>query len=159
VSHQLVEQEHAVVPDHVRVEFARPRAARAKPVGQLAEAKRLGGRREQVEQKLEPDPREAAHPALESLPTHHEEAAHGIGQIGAQDQAAEVCGKAARCGARLRPLTDPVLLHVAAADDHLDVLLLCDPVHLRQQSLVVLQIGVHHRDQRSGAGQNALDAG
>ena len=55
------------------------------------------------------------------------------------------------------PLGDPATEGMSAADHHIEVLCLERREHLRQQGLVVLQIGVDHREIRGATRKHSLD--
>jgi hypothetical protein len=114
-----------------------------------------GGRRKQVEQDLETHARNAGtHAAQEGLVGDHEESAHRVAQVGLQHQLRQPCRGAAHRGARSVLALDATAVDIAAAEDDIDFGLVHeDAQHGRQLGFVVLQIGVHHCNDRRDCGR------
>ena len=101
-----------------------------------------------VEQDLVALLGEPAHGAVEGGALQHEEAAHRIGQLAAlQHQAREPGRHQADATAPLVPIADPALGGIARADHDIGLVPAQDLQHRRELPLVVLQVGVHHRDE------------
>ncbi len=156
---EAVEQHHEKLPRDVGVELALAGVARAEGVGQLAQAQRRGRGGEQVEQDLEAHAGQAgAHTAFDALATNHEESAHRVVQFGLQHTLRQRGGQPAQPGPQCRPLANAAAADVATADHHVHLRVAQFIEHQGKARLVVLQVGVDHRDQRRGRGQHAFDA-
>jgi hypothetical protein len=102
--------------------------------------------------------RSKPHRAGERRPLDHKEPAHRVAQLGLHHQPAQPCRKAADRDPRFVPLADPALRHVTAGDHDIEAIGFYFVEHTRQQSLVVLEVAVHHRKVRRGGRQHAFDA-
>ena len=132
---------------------------RAEGERQLNRLQRGGRRCENVEQDLESLSRQPADDAVEDIAAEHEKTAHRIAQILFDDQPRQPCPQQADLNAALREVADAAAGDESAADHDLGLATAQTVQHAGQQPLVMLQVGVHHRDIRGGAGQRAFDAG
>ena len=96
---------------------------------------------------------------IEGGARHDEEAAHRIGEIGAQDQMRHPHTGAAD---PLAPGTEPLAalaIEIAAADDEIEILDLQLAQHGGEHGLVVLEIAIDDRKVGRGRRHDAFDAG
>ena len=128
-------------------------------VGKLSDPRRRGRRREKVEQDLESLPGHTTQGGFEYLAAAHEEAAQRIGNISLANDAGEARRRPAYPHAAAVPSANPAARDIATADHQISRAAVEGFQHLRQQPLVMLQIGVHDGDIRRGASQHAFDAG
>jgi hypothetical protein len=96
---------------------------------------------------------------VEEVATHHEEAAHGVVYGDSGDAASPLGSDMADRLAQRRKSICPAAARIAASDHKVGFAELEHAQHLRQKPLVVLEIGVHHRDELGPAGKRALEAG
>src|SRR5262249_38425016 len=139
---RLVGDKHAEFPSDERVELARAVLAPAEVIGELLQAKRLRRGCEQVGENLESLSRQVAGGIVEDLPARHEEAAHGVGDLGPADHPAEPRRKAADFRASLAEIADAAAADVSRAENEIDGLVLQRLEHVRQKTLVVLKVPV-----------------
>jgi hypothetical protein len=154
----LVEQQHRVFPRDLAVELALAVAAVAEGVAHLGEAQRPGAGGEQVDQDLEAERRELAHGIHERCAGHHEVSAHRIAEFRRHEPPGQARGQTADPRPSGIPAAEAPPARMAAADNDVESLLFQAREHFRQNRLVVLQVGVHHRHVRCAGGENALDA-
>ena len=143
---------------HRPVELALPRLPRGEMHWHLGHPQPLGRGGQDVEQHLEPDPRQARGKRAQPRGLHREEPAHRVAQLDPGEHPREPVGQprsafAPRAGQaiRARPLGKAGgdhQVHRAAAQVF---------EHVRDQRGVVLQIGIHHRHHGRGGGARALD--
>jgi hypothetical protein len=130
-AHELVEQQHEIVPRRHGIELALSRLPHPEPIGQLREAQRPVVGREQIGQDLETDRRQSAHAAVQHRAAHHEESAHRIPQVAGNHQPAETHRETAHARAAHVPIADVAARRVAAAHHDVGIALLQGVEHLR----------------------------
>jgi hypothetical protein len=158
-AHQLVEQQHEIVPRGHGVQLALSGVPHSEPIGQLRETQRPVVRCEQIGQDLETDRRQSAYTAVQHRAAHHEESAHRIRQIAGNHQPAEPHRETAHARAPRVPIADVAARRVAAAHHDVGIAPLQGVEHLRQEPLVMLHVGIHHREVVRRGREHALDAG
>ena len=117
-------------------------------------------RGEDVEQDLEPHPRQPVRVGAQHGAGEHEIAAHRVGQFHARHPAGQRIGKAAG----LDPVGPAPFLGAgpfgkAAGVGEVEFAAFDRRQHLRQQLGVVLVVGIHHRHHRGCCGAHPLDRG
>ena len=130
--------------------------ARAECVREIPECQAPVRRRENIDEDLVADAGEVVDRAFEHLALGHEEAAHRIGKVRAQNGLGEPCRDEARELAETGEAFRKLLLGVAAADDDFGLPAFEHRQHLGQQRLVVLQIGVDDRDVGRRGGEHSF---
>lgn len=132
---------------------------RSERVGNFDHAQLAVRGRDDIEQDLEALHRQFRRKLLEAVAADHEEAAHRIGDLDAQQPLRQRGGEFAGATTLAIEAVGIAAVDIAAADHELRLAPLQQAEHLRQLRFVVLQVGVHHRDARRARRQNALDAG
>ncbi len=155
----LVEHESRKSRPTLRSNFEFPRQPLPEHVADFFDLEGFWGRRHDVGENFEAGRRQMRRAILDDLAAQHEKAAHQVGKIGVQGSFGQSGRKATDHGAALRKaLVRRAAFDMAAADDEVAAgPQFCQ--HLRQDALVMLQIGVHHRDDWRAGGEHALDAG
>ena len=101
-----------------------------------------------------------AHRLLERLAPERKKAAHWISDRNLHYRTPNTSGEIAQPRAVTVPGANAPLLDIATADHRIDHRLALQRIkHAWQQPLVMLEVGVHYRDVRRGARQDAFDAG
>ena len=131
--------------------------AAAKDVGHLHHGERPRRRHQDIQQDLVAGAGQAPDRRVEGVPLQHEEAAHRVGDLGAQHEARQPRGHIADQPPRLAPVAGAACPRVARADHDIAVGLTEPPQHLGELALVVLQVGVHDGDIGRAGGENSLD--
>ncbi len=159
VFRHLGDEEGRELGGDVGAELGFPRQAFAEGIGYLGYDQALGPRRQDIEQDLETGCREPRRQGLEVGAADHEEAAHGIADLGPEQDIGEGSGEAAHEGAVLVEAGAGGAAAQVARRDHQAGALLDGRQHPGQDGLVVLQVAIHDRDDGGRRGEHALDAG
>ena len=130
----------------------------AKLVGNLGQKRRPSDTGQHVQQYLEAHARKLAHAAVQHLAAQHEKAAHRVRHRLLQDQSAHARGQQTHGLARLVPVARAATFGVTRSNHHLGTRV-NSLQHLRQHSLIVLQICIHHSNDWGSRSHHALNAG
>ncbi len=130
--------------EHIRNFFCPQRAARSG---------------DHIEQDLEALGREVRRELFELVAADHEEAAHRIGNLNAQQDPRQRGGELAEAEALLIETVSAAAVDIAAADHNISLAPLDQAEHLRQLRFVVLHIAVDDGGARRARREHALDAG
>src|SRR4029077_4551686 len=141
------------------IELALAVQARAERVGNFLDPQTAAGAGDDIEQNLETLRGKLRSQLLKAVPADHEEAAHGIGDLHAQQAPGGFGRERARPCPLLVEAFGAAALDVAAADHKIEVAALQEREHFRKLGLVVLQVGIYHGCVWSTRGQNIFDAG
>ena len=155
---QLRHQQRGEIERDLGVDLALAVQTFAKHEWQFGDPQAAMRRRHDVEQDLEPLRRQPRRQRLEAVAPHHEEAAHRVAEIDAEEASRERARPAARAftvGGQARGGTAG---EISAGDDEIDVASAQAVEHGDEQCLVVLQVGVHHGDIIRLARQHAFEA-
>ena len=155
---ELCRHQRGEIERDLGIELALAVLALAEGRWQLDRAQAAARRRQDVEQDLETLRRERRRDRLERIAPDHEMPAHRVGELDAEQETHHRIRSAADAGALLRKAGGGPAIEIAAGHRDIGASGAQGIQHGNEQPLVMLKVGVHHRDVAGLARQHAFEA-
>jgi len=141
-----------ILDTNQNVELAFAVLAITKSVRNFLQTHRAVAGRQQIDQNLEADSRNAMHHFHQKWPGQDEKSTHWIVDFATAHGLTEAAAEHAETNAMLRELSHTPAADIAAAHHDVEIFRLQPLEHFGEQRLIVLEVGIHHRHIGRGTG-------